>query len=240
MFIYAKTEGGSLLDISASTDTFPRVSVVQEISDAQGEISDAKPLVSDRQRPTFDQVITARKFLSYCTQIQTYIIEAYSQVVNGRDGVENEREGAIESAVVALEDNTEDATRFLTRIRSETTAEEVSIVPAIPAEDYTAKVAQFDAEISGFEALSGFLESMREAIGELNDAQRFDRVDRERSARESAQRAVEDFERLSREIQTFLDNLSESGASLRELTNSLIEISENKRELASEILEQNS
>ncbi|AUV84154.1 hypothetical protein C2R22_21485 (plasmid) [Salinigranum rubrum] len=81
---------------------------------------------------------------------------------------------------------------------------------------------------------------MREAIGELNDAQRFDRVDRERSARESAQRAVEDFERLSREIQTFLDNLSESGASLRELTNSLIEISENKRELASEILEQNS
>ena len=239
VYTYAGSQGGSLLDVSAATESFPRIQVIGDISDADDYIEDARATASGRQQPRLAAVEDARQFLRICLQIQERVIAAYGEAERARDAVDSEQAGTIEAATGDLRNERRRAQPPFADIESETSAETVSVLPSIPAEEYEAKVAQFDAEIDGFGSLADFLDRLHDAVVDLNDAERFDRVERERTARERAQQAAEAFEALTTELDEFASNLTEAGAALEGISTDLVDIAEAKAEKAREIEEDN-
>lgn len=237
---YTGSAGDSLVDVSASSRGFSRPAVLRDLSDADDHIEDARRLASSRQQPRLQAVETARLFLRLCIDTQPSLIAAFGDAQSARDAVEDQREAEIESATRELRDERADAEQTLGRIVSETDASRVSVVPAIPASDYEAKVDQFDAEVGGFASLADFFDRLRPAVVDLNDAERFDRADRERRAREEAQAAADAFEALSTDLQSFADDLPEAGTSLEGLASDLADIATTKAEDARELVEDNS
>jgi len=240
VYTYAGSEDGSLLDVSAAAGSFPRVSIIGDISDADDYIEEARTSASERQQPRLAAVVEARQFLSLSVDTQSRVIAAFDESERARDAVDTEREGEIENAARDLRDERRRAVRPFQTIQDETSAENVSVVPAIPAADYEAKVGQFDAEIGGFESLADFFDRLREAVADLNDAQRFDRVESERNARTRAQDAAEAFETLATELDEFATGLSDGGAAIGDLATDLADIAAAKAEEAREIEADNS
>ena len=240
VYTYAGSEGGSLLDVSAAAGSFPRVPVIGDISDADDYIEDARASASERQQPRLAAIVEARRFLSLGVDTQSRVIAAFDEAERARDALDDEREGDIESAARDLRDERRRAVRSFQTIQEETSAENVSVIPAIPATDYEAKVGQFDAEIGGLESLADFFDRLREAVADLNDAQRFDRVESERNARTRAQEAAEAFETLATELDEFATELPDGGAAIGDLATDLADIAAAKAEEAREIEADNS
>ena len=237
---YVGNAGDSLVDVSAATENFSRTAVLNDLSDADDDIEDARRLVSSRQEPRLEAVETARRFLRLCLDTQPRLIAAYGEAERARDAVESQRETEVEGATADLRDERQDAEAGFDSIESETDAERVSVVPAIPAGDYEAKVAQFGAEVDGFGSLADFFARFRPAIVDLNDAERFDRAERERRAREDGQAAADAFDALATDLRTFANDLTEAGVALRPLAADLADIAEMKAEDARELVEDNS
>lgn len=237
---YAGNEGESLLDVSAATERFSRLAVIGDLTDADDDLEAAEDLASRRQQPRLAAVREARRFLGFAVETQSRTIAAFGAVERGRGAVADEQETTVDSAAADVEDERGAAERTLGRIESETSAANVSVVPAIPAADYDAKVAQFAAEIDGFASLADFLRRLRQAVGDLNDAERFDRGESERRARERARAAAEAFETLAGELRTFATDLPESGAALVGVSNGLADVADRKAEKAREIESENS
>lgn len=237
---YAGSAGDSLVDVNAASSGFSRPAVLNELSDADDHIEDARRLASSRQQSRLAAVETARLFLGLCIDVQPRLIAAFGDAQSARDAIDNQRETEIESATNELRAERQDAERTLDRIVSETDASRVAVVPAIPASDYEAKVDQFGAEVEGFASLADFFDRFRPAVVDLNDAERFDRAESERRAREEGQAAADAFEALSTDLQSFADDLSEAGASLDGLATDLADLAATKAEAALEIVEDNS
>jgi hypothetical protein len=237
---YTGSNGESLLDVSAGSNPVPRVSVLGELRDAREDIQEARENASGRQQPRIEAIEEARQFISLCLDTQTRLIAAYEELVRAREAVDNEAAGTIGAAVTEIRDERGRAERTFTTIQEETSADTVSVVPAIPTDDYEGKVAQFTAELDGFASLIDFLDRLREATVDLNDAERFDRVENENRARDRAGEAAEAFEALTTELREFASNLPEAGSSLVSVSNDLADIAETKAEKAREIQEENS
>jgi hypothetical protein len=232
---YADQANGSLLDVSAASRSFTRITVLGDISDADDHISDARPRASERQRARLAGIEDARQFLRISVDVQTAVIEAYGDAQQGREALDEEQDGGIDTASGSLRDNQRRANQRLTTLTEETAAEPVSVVPALPTSEYEAKVSQFTAEVDGFASLADFFDRLEVAVVDLNDAERFDRVENESRARENAREAAEAFETLETELRTFVSNLSESGASLEGLSTDLADLAAAKAEKAREI-----
>jgi uncharacterized phage infection (PIP) family protein YhgE len=237
---YVGEDGDSLADVSAASESFDRIRVISAISDADDHLETARDTASSRQQARLAGVEDAREFLRLSVDAQTALVEAYGEVERGRDGVDDEDADTVESAVRGLRDSRRSAETWITRITEQTDAEPVSAVPALPVSEYEAKVGQFEAELAGFESLGGFLDRLREAVATLNDAERFDRVEQERRARENAQEAATAFDSVASELRTFAADLSEGGAALEGISTELADIAEAKAETAREIEEDNS
>jgi DNA repair exonuclease SbcCD ATPase subunit len=237
---YAGSEGGSLTDVSAATRSFPRVPVLGDLSDVDDHIEAARSRVSARQQARFAAVVDARQFLGLCVPTQEELIAAFGEVQRGREAVDAENSDTVDSAARELRDRRRRANRQFTRITEETAAEQVSVVSALPVSEYEAKVGQFEAEIAGFGSLADFLDRFTVAIVNLNDAERFDRVEQERRARENAQAAATAFESLAADLRTFASELSEGGAALESISTALADLAEAKGENAREIESENS
>ena len=237
---YAGASGDSVVDVSAATTSFSRVAVVAAISDADDHIERARTTASGRQQPRLAAVVDAREFLSLSTEVQRRVIAAFEELQRARDAVDDEQEGTIESATRELRSQRDRADDSLTDLVDGTSAETVSVVPAIPSADYEAKVAQFGAEIDGFGSLADFLNRLLAAVVDLNAAERFDRVESERMARERARQAAEAFEALTTELREFVSTLPEGGAALEAPSTDLADIAESKAAKARELEEDNS
>ena len=237
---YVGEDNDSLVDVSAASESFDRIQVIGDISDADNHLETARDTASSRQQARLAGVEDAREFLRLSVDAQTALIETYGHVERGRDAVSDENADAVESAIRSLRDSRRRAERWFTRITEQTDAEPVSVVPALPVSEYEAKVGQFEAELAGFESLREFLDRLRAAVATLSDAKRFDRVDRERRAREEAQEAATAFESVASELQTFAADLSEAGAALEGISTELADVAAIKAETAREIEEDNS
>lgn len=240
VYTYAKRENGSLLDVSAATTGFPRIQVIGDIADADDSIDKARSLASQRQQPRVAAAEEARRFLTLAVDVQTRLIAAYGQASRARDAVVDEADGTIEKATRELRDKRRQANTPFESIQAETDATDVSIVPAIPTSDYEGKVAQFETEIDGFASLANFFDRLREAVVALNDAERFDRVESERQARESAREAATAFESLASDLEEFANDLSARGEAIEGLANDLADIAAGKAQKARKIEEENS
>ncbi|WP_192918520.1 hypothetical protein [Salinigranum salinum] len=237
---YTGSAEGSLLDVSAATNGFSRVAVIGDISDADDHIEAARRDASNRQQSRLTAVEDAREFLSLAAEAQSRVIAAFAETQRARDAVDTEQEGTIESAVRDLREERRRAERPFTTLREETSADTVSVLPRIDVSEYEDKVAQFDAEIGGLGSLADFLDRLREAVVDLNDAERFDRVENERNAREAARTAAEAFETLTTELREFASGLSENGAALEPVATDLADLAAAKAEKARNIEERNS
>lgn len=236
---YAGSQGDSILDVSAATRSFSRVSVISDLAEADDHLEVARTRASRRQQARLAAVEDARQFIRLCVDAQSAVIAAFGEVQRGQEGVEQEREDTIESARRALVEDRRTAETRLTRVLDETDPEPVSVLGAIPAEEYESKMDQFAAEISGFSSLETFFERFYDAVVELNAAQRYDNVDNEALARRSAQRAVEAFESLATDLDSFVSDLPEGGASLTDVSSALADIAREKAERAREIQSRN-
>lgn len=237
---YIGTSDGSLTDVSAASGSFDRIQVINAIADADDHIERAQDTASERQQARLTGVEDAREFLRLSVDAQTALVQSYEQVERGRDAVSEEQGEEVESAVRSLQDRRRRASMWVTRITEQTAADAVSVVPALPVSEYEAKLGQFEAEVAGFESLGGFLDRLAVAIETLADADRFDRVDQERRARENAREAATAFESIASELRTFAADLPEGGAALDGISTELADIADTKAETAREIEEDNS
>lgn len=237
---YVGNEGDSLVDVDAATQAFSRPVVLSDLSDADDHITTARQLVSARQRPRLEAVENARRFLSLCIDTQPRLIAAFDLVETGREDIDNQREVALENTTRDLRAERRNAEQSLSRIEAETEASRVAVVPAIPEDDYDAKVAQFAAEVDGFGSLADFFDRFLPAVTALNDAERFDRVDRERRAREEGQAAADAFDTLATDLRAFAADLTDAGASLDAPATALADLAETKAADARELVEENS
>jgi hypothetical protein len=236
---YVGSDDGSLTDVTAADTGFSRVAVLGDLTDADDHIQAARSRASQRQQDRLTAVENARLFLGLSNDAQPRLVAAYDEGERARDAVDDQRESEIANATDALRSERSDAEGLLSRIESETSAENVAVVPAVPAEEYEAKVSQFRAEVDGFGSLADFLDRLREAVVDLNDAERFDRVDRERDARENAAEAAEAFETLADELESFAEELPDLATAIESLGTDLADLATTKAEDAREIEERN-
>jgi hypothetical protein len=237
---YVSNEGDSLADVDAATRAFSRPAVLSDLSDADDHITTARRLVSARQRPRLEAVENARRFLGLCIDTQPRLIAAFGLVEAGRENIDGQEEVGLENTTRDLRTERRNAEQSLSRIEAETDAARVAVVPAITESDYDAKVDQFAAEVDGFGGLADFFDRFLPAITALNDAERFDRVDRERRAREEGQAAADAFDTLETDLRAFAGELSDAGASLEAPATALADLAETKAADAREIVEDNS
>ncbi|AUV81688.1 hypothetical protein C2R22_08500 [Salinigranum rubrum] len=237
---YTGNASDSLVTVSAASQGFSRAAVLTELTDADDNIENARRLVSGRQQPRLAAVESARRFLRLSIDVQPRLIAAFGATETARDAVVEQQESTLETATQDLREERDDAEEPLDRIESETDASGVSVVPEISESEYGAKVAQFGTEVDGFGSLADFFDRFLTAVADLNDAERFDRAEREPRAREDGQAAADAFDALASDLQAFVDGLSEAGASLEELAADLARIAAEKADDAREIVEDNS
>ncbi len=237
---YTGSASESLVTVSAASRGFSRSAVLTELTDADDNIENARRLVSGRQQPRLAAVESARRFLRLSIDVQPRLIAAFGAAESARDAIAEQQASELETATRELREERGDAEDPLDRIESETDAASVSVVPEISESEYGAKVAQFAAEIDGFGSLADFFDRFLTAVAALNDAERFDRAEREARAREDGQAAADAFDALSSDLQSFADGLSEAGASLDDLANDLARLAAEKGDDAREIVEDNS
>ena len=233
--LYGVGDSVSILGTDASSTTFPNDRVQRLLVSAEEELETAREraVTRDQQR-TVDRLSVAIRFLTLATRVQIALGNTYFALSRARTALDQEDGQRARDRLGQMQTERSFVATPLERIRTETDAASVSVVDRIPASDYEAKVAQFEAESGALGRIRPPAERLSRGVGTLRSA-RARQANNPEGATETARQALQTIEEAEAGLQTVLDGLSEPADSLVGITQELVDIAAAKAAAAREI-----
>jgi exonuclease VII small subunit len=190
--------GTELTDVTATSVDFLRseYDVRLALAAAQKDYVKASRRAANAEQETrAAQLVACWQFLRHATGTQVAVVEAYEQLAGALADFERDfHEGGV-NAADEIQTLLTAADRGLADIRAVSTADDTAAVSAISAEEYEAKVAQFEADVGAYHDLDGAVREFAEGIKWLRRAKAYDsggdrNVQKARDAAEDARNTL--------------------------------------------------
>jgi uncharacterized protein YukE len=143
----------SLLDVRAPTTQFDWVSVAVLVRDARGRFETASRVGTNRQSRRAEKLTRFGAFVRGSARVQSRIGEAYETVVDLHAAHLGENTGSASVATDRLRQRTDTARDLLDATLEESDPADADAYEGFSADDYRAKVDQFEAELAAFRSV---------------------------------------------------------------------------------------
>jgi exonuclease VII small subunit len=169
--------GTELTDVTATSVGFLRseYDVRLALAAAQKDYVKAGQRAANAEQETSAaQLVACWQFLRHATGTQVAVVEAYEHLASALADFERDfYEGGV-GAADEIRTLLTAADRGLADIRAVSTVDDIAAVSAISAEEYEAKVAQFEADVGAYHDLDGAIREFAEGIKWLRRAKAYD------------------------------------------------------------------
>ena len=239
---FTDDDGTELTDVTAmSTDFDNRKRDLQvEFAEAQKEYTTALDYAANAsQESTAELMKGCWQFLRQTMQVQLEVVYAYQNLEQIRDAFKQNNADRSESQITQFSTNQRQADSKYQTLSSESTAESVSVIEAISAEEYEGKLAQFDADITLYQDLGDPLATFSEGVRLLKQANGW-MYNEPRNYGKAEQRAEDAKDSLGEawdEIKDLAEDAT-SDATIVPMLNSLRSVASDKIDEADKILDE--
>lgn len=230
---YGGAESDDILAADAAAE-FNSPLLLRSLEEAGEELERARErAATDAQRRTVERLAGAHRFLVLATEVQNGITRAYFQLTQTRRALDREEPADARAALRRLAAERTVAAEKFARLRAETTGEAVAVLERLSVETYEAKVAQFDAELSGLAGLRNVLGRFADGVNLLQQARKEQAADEDPT--ESADRAADALSAAADRLATFAADLPTAGDALAPIARGLASLAETKANAARDI-----